>query len=236
MAVEVLFIGAHPDDVEWGAGGIAILLQKNGISFAIADLTKGELGSRGTPAEREREAEAAAKFLGGVPRENLGMPDGGLVDTPETRKQIADVIRRYRPALVLAPFWRDRHPDHAAAGRMVRNAALYCGLKKSDSAFPPHKPKKFLYYLLHHYVRPTFVVDVCEVYEKKLQLLRLHESQFSKTAQEFGVVAHGSGDYLYGLESRDRFFGLSIGVRHGEALVSSRPMALSGVNEILDLL
>ncbi len=236
MAVEVLFFGAHPDDVEWGAGGMALLLQKARVSFAIVDLTKGELGSRGTLAEREREAEAAAEFLGGVPRENLEMPDGGLVDAPETRKQVANVIRRYSPALVVAPFWRDRHPDHAAAGRMIRNAALYCGLKRSESAFPPHKPKKLLCYLLHHYVRPSFVVDVSGVYEKKLQLLRLHESQFSKTAHEFGVIAHGSGDYLYGLESRDRFFGLSIGVRHGEALVSDRPMALNGVNEILGLL
>jgi N-acetylglucosamine malate deacetylase 1 len=235
MAVDVLLFGAHPDDVEWGAGGIMLLLQRKGISFAIVDLTKGELGSRGTPLERAREAEFAANFLGGVKRENLGMLDGGLVDTPKTRKRIAEVIREHRPQLVLAPLWKDRHPDHVAAGRMVRNAALFCALKKSDSPHAPHKPANTLYFLLHHVARPGFVVDISDVYPRKLELLRLHESQFSKTAEQFGVVAHGMGDYLYGLESRDRFFGSLIGRRHGEALVCDRPIALNDLSELLTI-
>ncbi len=235
MPVEVLLFGAHPDDIEWGAGGIALLLEQKGISFALVDLTKGEMGSRGTPAERASEAERAAEFLGGVPRENLALPDCGLVDAPETRRLIAGVIRRFRPALVLAPFWKDRHPDHVAAGRMVRNCSLYCTLKNSPFPDAPHKPKGFLYFLLHHYTRPSFVVDVSDVYEKKMELLRLHHSQFSKTAEQFGVVSHGMSDYLFGLESRDRFFGSLIGRRHGEALVSDRPIALENVSRVLDL-
>jgi N-acetylglucosamine malate deacetylase 1 len=235
MPVDVLLFGAHPDDIEWGAGGIALLLEQKGISFALVDLTKGEMGSRGTPAERASEAQKAADFLGGVPRENLGLPDCGLVDSPDNRKLVASVIRRYRPSLVLAPFWKDRHPDHVAAGRMIRNCGLHCALKKSGSPDAPHKPKKFLYFLLHHYARPSFVVDVSAVYEQKLELLRLHHSQFSKTAQQFGVVSHGMSDYLFGLESRDRFFGSLIGRHHGEALVSDQPIALPDVSEILKL-
>ncbi len=233
--MDVLLFGAHPDDIEWGAGGIALLLDQRSISFALIDLTKGEMGSRGTPAERESEAERAADFLGGVPRENLGLPDCGLVDSPESRRLIAAVIRKYQPSLVLAPFWKDRHPDHVAAGRMVRNSRLYCTLRNSASAHPPHKPKAFLYFLLHHYAHPSFVVDVSGVYEKKMELLKLHQSQFSKTAEQFGVVSQGIGDYLFGLESRDRFFGSLIGKRHGEALVSDQPVALGNIGDILKL-
>ena len=233
--VDVLLFGAHPDDVEWGAGGIALLLQQRNVSFAIVDLTKGEMGSRGTTPERELEAERAAEFVGASARESLGLPDCGLTDSPETRKQIAGVIRRYKPSLVMAPYWKDRHPDHAAAGLMVRNAALYCTLRKLDVPHPPHKASTFLYYLLHNFARPSFVVDISEVYERKLALLRLHETQFAKTAEQFGLMPHGLGDYLFGLESRDRFFGSLIGKRHGEALVSDRPIALGSIDQILGL-
>lgn len=236
MTVDVLLFGAHPDDIEWGVGGIALILQQKGASFALIDLTRGEMGSRGTPAERMLEGERAAQFLGGVRRENLGLPDCGLVDTPEQRQLIANVIRRYRPAFVLAPFWKDRHPDHAAAGQIVRNSRLFCGLKNSASPDLPHKPKAFLYFPLHHpRTRPSFVVDVSAVYERKIELLRLHASQFGKTAEQFGVVSHGLGDYLFALESRDRYLGSLIGARHGEALVSDGPLALSNLTNLLEL-
>lgn len=236
MPVDVLLIGAHPDDVEWGAGGIALLLQQQGASFAILDLTRGEMGSRGAPADRVHEAERAAQFLGRVPRENLSLPDCGLVDNPEHRMLIANVIRRYRPRLVLAPFWKDRHPDHAAAGRLVRNCRLFCTLKKSASPDPPHKPQAFLYFPLHHpSAAVSFVVNVSEVYERKLKLLRLHESQFGKTAEQFGVIPQGLGQYLFALESRDRFFGSLIAKPHGEALIADGPLSLSSPMQILKL-
>jgi bacillithiol biosynthesis deacetylase BshB1 len=232
MPVDVLFFGAHPDDVEWGVGGTALLLTEQGVSFAIVDLTEGEMGSRGTPNERAGEAQSAAVFLGGAPRENLRMPDCALTDTAEGRRRVAELIRKYRPQLVLAPYWKDRHPDHAAAGRLLRNSGLYCTLTKSKSAYPPHKPKAFLYYLLHHFRQPSFVVDISRVYERKLMLMKLHVSQFSKNANELGLAAHGMSDYLFGLESRDRYFGSLIGKHYGEALVSERPLAISS---LLDL-
>lgn len=236
MPVDLLLIGAHPDDVEWGAGGIAILLQQQGISFAIVDLTTGEMGNRGSRLERVQEGERAAQFLGGVPRENLSLPDCGLVDTPENRMLIANVVRRYRPQLVLAPYWKDRHPDHTAAGRMVRNSRVFCTLKKSASPDPPHKPQAWLYFPLHHlYTPPSFVVDVSDVYERKLELLRVHDSQFGKTAEEFGVIPHGLGQYLFALESRDRFFGSLIGARHGEALIADGPLPLRNPIKVLGL-
>ncbi len=235
MTVDVLFFGAHPDDVEWGAVGIAILLQKQKIRFAIVDLSNGEMGSRGTPSQRADEARRASEYLGAVGRESLNMPDGELVDSPVSRKQVASAVRRYRPKLVLAPYWIDRHPDHAAAGLMVRNSALYCTLRKTEDPNPPHKPATFLFYLLHHFRHPSLVVNISDVYAQKLKLLQLHESQFAKTAEQFGVVPLGMNDYLFGLESRDRFFGSLVGVRHGEALVGDQPLKLSNLEQVLAL-
>jgi bacillithiol biosynthesis deacetylase BshB1 len=234
MPVDIVFFGAHPDDVEWGVGGTALLLREK-LTFAIVDLTGGEMGSRGTPDERKVEAAAAADFLGASVRESLHLPDCGLVDSPENRRRIAAVVRRLRPRMVLAPYWQDRHPDHAAAGLMVRNSQLYCTLKKSDDANPPHKPAAFLFYPLHNFQQPSFVVDTSEVFERKLDLVRIHRSQFSKTAQEFGVLAHGVSDYLFGLESRDRYLGSLVGARFGEALIADQPIPLHGLDEIYSL-
>lgn len=236
MPVDVLFFGAHPDDVEWGAGGIALLLRSGQISFAIVDLTNGEMGSRGTPEERKLEAASAARFLGASAREALNLPDCGLVDSPDNRRLIASAIRRHRPKLVLAPLWEDRHPDHTATGRIVRNSQLYCALKKLDDPNPPHKPGAFLFYPLHKFETPSFVVDTSEVFPLKLDLLRIHRSQFAKTAEEFGVLSHGMSDYLFGLESRDRYFGSLIGARYGESLVADRPLRLGGAGDIMALL
>src|ERR1700688_3944374 len=108
MPVDVLLFGAHPDDVEWGAGGIALLLRDAGISFAIVDMTNGEMGSRGTLEQRKVEAVTAAEFVGARARESLNLPDCGLVDSPETRRLVASAIRRHRPRIVIAPFWEDR--------------------------------------------------------------------------------------------------------------------------------
>jgi N-acetylglucosamine malate deacetylase 1 len=235
MSVDIVLFGAHPDDVEWGIGGMALLLKET-HSFAVIDLTDGEMGSRGTPGERKLEAAAAADFMGATLRESLHLPDCGLADTPENRRRIASVVRRLRPRLVLAPYWQDRHPDHAAAGQIVRNSPLYCCLRKSEDPNPPHKPELVLYYPLNNFQQPTFVIDTTAVFAKKLELIRIHRSQFSKTAQEFGVVAHGVSDYLFGLESRDRFVGSLIGAHFGEALIVEQAIPLRGLSSIVSLL
>ena len=233
MPVDVLFFGAHPDDVEWRAGGTILRLKATGTSVGVVDLTRGEMGSRGTSEERAREAQDAALWMGARFRESLGLPDGGVMDSVENRKQIASVIRRFRPKLVVAPYWKDRHPDHAATGRLIRNAAVHCTLKKSDDPNPPHKPSAYVYYLLHHFTHPSMVVDISEVYQGKLELLRMHASQFAKTAEGFGVLPLGMNDYLFGLESRDRFFGSMISVHHGEAFISEVPLKLRSLSDFV---
>ena len=229
--VDVLLFGAHPDDVEWGAGGTVLTLRAKGTSFGVVDLTRGEMGSRGTSEERDKEAQEAASWMGARFRENLGMPDCGVIDSVENRQRIASVIRRYRPKLVLAPYWEDRHPDHAATGHLIRNAAVHCTLRKSNDPNPPHKPLAYLYYLLHHFKHPSMVVDISGVYQSKLELLRMHASQFAKTAEGFGVLPLGMNDYLFGLESRDRFFGSLISVHHGEAFIHEVPLKLGSISD-----
>jgi bacillithiol biosynthesis deacetylase BshB1 len=235
MLVDVLLFGAHPDDVEWGAGGTLLTLRATATSFGIVDLTRGEMGSRGTREERDKEAQEAASWIGARFRENLGLPDCGVIDSVENRQLIASVIRRYRPKLVLAPYWEDRHPDHAATGCLIRNAAVHCTLRKSSDPNPPHKPAAYLYYLLHHFKHPSMVVDISSVYQRKLELLRMHASQFAKTAEGFGVLPLGMNDYLFGLESRDRFFGSLIGVHHGEAFINEVPLKLRGLSDFPSL-
>src|ERR1022692_2155282 len=204
IPVDVLLFGAHPDDVEWGAGGIALLLRDRGIPFAIVDMTNGEM----------------------VARETLDLPDCGLVDSPENRRLIASVIRRHRPKIVLAPLWEDRHPDHAAAGLIVENSRLFCGLKTLDDPNPPHKPGAFLFYPIHQFHQPTFIVDTSTVFERKLELMRIYHSQFVQPVN----------DFLFGLESRDRYYGSLIGARQGEALVSDQPIRLGSPGDLLYLL
>lgn len=223
---DVLLFGAHPDDVEWAIGGIAIRLRDAGVSMALVDMTNGEMGSRGTAEERKIEARAAAKTLRAVARENLDLPDCGLIDSIENRRLVASAVRRHRPKLVLAPLWEDRHPDHAAAGAIVQNSRLLCGLSTLDDPNPPHRPEAFLYYPIHNFHQPTFVVDTSAVFERKLELMRTYHSQFVQPAQNF----------LFRLESRDRYYGSLIGAQHGEALVADQPIAIRNVDHLFSLL
>jgi N-acetylglucosamine malate deacetylase 1 len=227
MAVDVLLFGAHPDDVEWAAGGIALLLRDHGVPFGVVDMTQGEMGSRGTVEDRRREADRATEEMGAAVRENLNLPDCGLVDLPEYRRAVAGAVRRHRPKLVLAPLWEDRHPDHAAAGLLVQKSRLLCGLPTLDDPSPPHRPQAYLYYPIHTFHSPTFVIDTSAVYQRKLNLMRVYDSQFGKM---------NPADFLYRLESRDRYYGSLIGARHGEALVADQPIALDGLKSVLSLL
>jgi bacillithiol biosynthesis deacetylase BshB1 len=227
MAADILLLGAHPDDVEWGLGGTALLLRDRGVSFALVDLTQGEMGSRGTAAQRQPEAAVAAKFLGAIGRENLALPDCGLADSPETRRIVASAIRRYQPKIAIAPFWEDRHPDHAAAGLIAQNSRLFCGLSTLDDPNPPHRPDMFLFYPIHKFQPPSFVVDTSAVFDRKLELMRIYQSQFGE-----GVT----GDFLFRLESRDRYYGSLIGTRYGEPLLADQPLAIGGIDSLLTLL
>jgi len=247
--VDVLAFGAHSDDVELGCGGLLIKLGRAGYRTGIVDLTRGELNSRATPEVIEREAEAAAKILGVSFRERLDLGDARLQDNFENRRLIAELIRRHRPKLVLAPYFGDRHPDHAVSGLLVRNAQLHCRLRRLEASYPPHAPKLLLFYFMHDYVPPTLVVDITDCFEEKMQAIRTYRSQFGRGLavgassgrdrdrdrdQDRDLMDPlGIGDYIFHIESRCRFYGSLINVRYGEAFLAPGPLGLADLGPLL---
>ncbi|NQS88907.1 bacillithiol biosynthesis deacetylase BshB1 [Patescibacteria group bacterium] len=222
--VDVLAFGAHSDDIELGCGGLLVKMRNSGLSVGIIDLTRGEMNSKATPEVIASEAKQSAKILGANFREILDLGDSRIEDTQKNRILIAELIRKYRPSLVLAPYYNDRHNDHRTTGLLVRNSNLLCRLKKLDSAFPPHGPKLFLFYLLQDHAPPTIVIDITKYYSEKMQAIRAYRSQFEKKASEIGVVPIGIRDYLFHTESRNRFYGSLINARYGEAFLTEGPL------------
>ena len=225
---DVLAIGAHPDDVELAMSGLLLRLRDAGRSVAILDLTRGEGGTRGTPEIRAREAAAAARLLGAEERTILDFGDARLEPSLEVRRAVVDAIRRHRPSLVLAPRWDDLHPDHAAAGQAVRAVRHLCGMPKwFPGAHPPHRPRGWLF-SLHHSTDapPSLVVDVTQVFERKMALIRCFASQLHDAASKEPRTDIASEEFLPRWEARHRWFGERIGVMYGEPWTADGPVAV----------
>jgi bacillithiol biosynthesis deacetylase BshB1 len=220
----VLALGAHPDDVELCCGGWLLLAEQRGQRVVVVDLTRGELATNGTVEERAAEAQAAAAVLGLALRENLGLPDGGLrADDEEQLAAVVGALRRHRPQLLLAPCLEARHPDHAAAGLLAQRATFFAGLRRYRPELgAPHRPLRLLSYPERHDVRADLVVDVSAVYERKLAAVRCHRSQFGG---EQTLLVQPLG--LEAFTVRDRYWGASIGVSHGEPYVLGAPVPIS---------
>src|SRR3954470_8062869 len=169
--VSILAIAAHRDDVELTCGGTLIKAARRGQRTAIVDLTQGEMGTRGSAPLRGEEAARAAELLGCVARETLALPDAGIENTPATRELLARAIRRFRPRVVIAPASEGRHPDHRVTAGLVRDACFVAGLAKVAPEIPKHRPLKILHCLAYRqdFVRPTFVVDISDEFEQKLE-------------------------------------------------------------------
>ena len=185
--LDVLIFGPHPDDAELGAGGAIIKAVNNGLKVGIIDLTAGEMGSHGTKEIRLKEAIKASKLLGVEFRENLGLPDGHLsfnIDE-ETNFLIAKKIREYKPKIILAPFWNDRHPDHIAASRIISNAIHYAKLKKVDLEYPKHQVETVIYYEINGQFTPSFIMDISNEFDLKKKAIMTHASQFKEFTKEF---------------------------------------------------
>jgi bacillithiol biosynthesis deacetylase BshB1 len=192
-SVDILAIGAHPDDMELICGGTLVRAHMLGRSVGIVDLAAGEMASRGTPDLRAKEAAKAAKVMGVSVRENLGFPDGGIQNTPETRAKLAVVIRRLRPRIVITHSQHGRHPDHPTVAQLVRDACFVAGLKKIAPEFAPHRPLKVIHALSFREdnQKPTFVVDITSALEKKLEAIGCYESQFGEAVQAGEVYPNG---------------------------------------------
>lgn len=226
--LDILAIGAHPDDVEIGAAGSLIKATRQGKRVGILDLTFAELSSNGDVKRRQEEAAAADLLLGAAKRTNLGLPDRGLEGVREEAiRQVVQIIRATRPSLVLAPFHQDRHPDHESVSRIVREAIFNAGIRKfaTNEAAPAYRPVRFCYYFINTTVAPGFFVDVSDVYEEKINVLRCYRSQFEQ--EENSVATPLNNGYLEMVEYRERLFGQQAGVSFAEGFVSAAPLVFS---------
>ena len=226
--VDVLFFGAHADDLELSCGGTIAKYVKDGLRVGMVELTRGEMGTRGTPEIREREARAAARILGAHHREQLDFGDGGLRTGREEEMQLIDVIRRYRPAVVFAPLPDERHPDHVRTGQLVTDAAFYAGLRAIQSGFPAHRPQVTAYYMQNYVAHPTFVVDVTSAWPTKMKAIAAFESQFGQNSKE-PTIFISQPRFLEMIDARGKHFGALIGVRYGEAYVTKQPPRVDDV-------
>ncbi len=216
-AVHLLAIAAHRDDVELTCGGTLIKAAKLGQRTAIIDLTQGEMGTRGSAALRKAEADEAAGVLGVSARETLGLPDAGIENTPATREALARVIRRFAPRVVIAPALEGRHPDHRITAQLVRDACFVAGLAKVAPDVPKHRPLKIVHTLAYRqdFVRPTFVVDISDEFEVKMQAVRCYGSQFDGAIQAGEV--YPTGEPLYDVVTHyAATYGSLIRTRYGE--------------------
>jgi bacillithiol biosynthesis deacetylase BshB1 len=222
--LEVLAFSPHPDDAEIGCGGALALAARRGLRVGVVDLTDGERATRGTPAGRATEREEATRTLGLSERISLGLPDGELGPSRSAVAMVVEVIRETTPRIVLAPNGVDRHPDHEAAGRLVRQGCFQAGLGSVGTG-PLHRPLHQFSYMAHSPFDPSFVVDISSVWEEKRAAVACYRSQFSPDGGE-PATALSSGGFLELLEVRARWFGAMIGGRHGEPYLSRGPVPL----------
>jgi bacillithiol biosynthesis deacetylase BshB1 len=227
--LDYLFIAAHPDDAELGAGGTILALQARGLRVGVLDLTDGEPTPHGTPEIRQRETAASTAILGLDWRGNLGLTNRSLIADLDARHRLAGMIRRLRPRVLLTHYWQDAHPDHVAASALVDAARFWAKLTKTDLPDAPHYPEKVLYFFSVHlrlHIQPSFVIDVSEQHAAKLRAVACYHSQF----------VHGRPTsfptFLDDLCNWSRYWGWAIGTRYGEPFVSRELVGLRGLHDL----
>jgi len=222
-SVDIIFFGAHPDDVELSCGGTIVKLVRDGLRVGMVDLTRGEMGTRGTAQTRKREAQNAAKILGASFRRQLDFSDGNLQTGREQELEIIEVLRRWRPKLVVGPWPDDRHPDHTRTGRIVTEASFYAGLRALETELPAHRPQTVLYYMQNYMVPPSFVVDTTKTWKAKMRAVAAYKSQFHDPNSKEPATFISDPKFLEMIDARGKHFGALIGATFGEAFMSKQP-------------
>lgn len=236
--VDILAIGAHPDDVELSAGGTIAKMVAEGKKVAFLDLTEGELGSRGSVESRYKEAENASKILGVSFRENCQLPDGFIEEDKESLLKIITKIRKFQPEIVLINAPEDRHPDHGLAAKLASRACFLSGLLKIKTSYQgveqeKWRPKAVYHYIQDNYLKPDFVIDISGFEEQKFNAILAYETQFYKPGMKgpkTPISGEGFMDYLKGRMAQ---FGRSIQVKSAEGFIASRTI---GVKSFFDLI
>jgi bacillithiol biosynthesis deacetylase BshB1 len=233
MRLDLLAIAAHPDDVELTCGGTLIKMAKRGYRTGVLDLTAGEMGTRGTPETRAKEASKAARLLGVKWRQVLGVPDSDVQPSRQHKLRLAAVIRELRPKTVILPYWEARHPDHYHASTLGYEGCFLAGLKQLPIEGESYRPFKILYSTAFAEARPTFVVDITEQYEQRRKAILAYGSQFRPTRRARKHKVHLGLDELEDEMNRlARRYGQMIGVRYGEPFLTKE---LAQVDDVVDM-
>jgi bacillithiol biosynthesis deacetylase BshB1 len=252
VTVDILALAAHRDDVEQTCGGTLLKMAEGGHRTAILDLTRGEMGTRGSAEDRAREAAEAARMLQVSWRGALDIPDGRVENTWENRLKVAHVLRQLAPRVLILPYWKGRHPDHYTASKLGYEAAFLAGLRRLESAAPvasrlevtyasgewrdeagsaPHRPQKVIYASLYYDIRPTFVVDITDQFETRTAALFAYKSQYSDQEAGAGLFP-AQQEMRERMATMARFYGMLAGVTYAEPFVQKEVGLVEDVMEI----
>lgn len=238
MKLDLLVFGAHPDDVELSCSGTLLVEKMRGKKVGIADLTRGELGTRGTSDTRKQEAIDAAAILQVDIRENLEMADGFFTNDEEHQRKIITTIRKYQPEIVLCNAPEDRHPDHGRGADLVYTAAFLSGLtkietKENSSLQKAWRPKYVFNYIQDRYLNPDFVVDITNVFDKKIEAIKAYRSQFYNPGSNEPDTYISSPEFLESIIYRSKMFGKFIGVKYAEGFISKKMIGIQGFDALI---
>jgi len=235
--IDVLAIGAHPDDVELSAAGTLLKHRALGFTTGVIDLTQGELGSRGTKETRKEEAQAASDILGLSARVNLKMADGFFEHSEENLRLLIEQIRRFKPGIVLLNAVSDRHPDHGRGSKLASEACFLAGLRRIETSWEgipqeAHRPKAVYHYIQDRYLKPDFVIDVTDFVEQKFNSIKAYKTQFWDPDSSEPKTPISGEEFFEFLRGRMAGFGRGIGVRYAEGFTIERTL---GVDSLFDL-
>lgn len=238
MKLGLLAFGVHPDDVELSCSGTLLTEKNHGKGIGIIDLTRGELGTRGTAETRDEEAANSAKILGAAVRENLDMADGFFRNDEENQRKIITVLRKYQPEIILCNAPDDRHPDHGRAAGLVMEAAFLSGLRKIETLDEGKKqeawrPKYVFNYIQDQYLAPSFVIDISDVIEKKLEAIKAFKTQFLAKDDNEPQTYISTPDFLESVINRSKMFGKMIGVKHAEGFISKKMIGMNSFDALI---
>jgi hypothetical protein len=239
MTLDILAFGVHPDDIELGCAGTILAAVAEGKKVGIIDLTQGELGTRGTAATRKIEAENAAKLLGVTVRENLKMADGFFVNDEAHQRKIIEVIRKYKPQIILSNAPEDRHPDHGRSSKLVSEAAFLSGLRKIETTDEDgniqeqHRPAYVFHYIQDRFIQPDFAIDITAFHDKKLASIMCYTTQFHSESSTEPQTYISSPQFLDTIKARAMMLGKRIGVMYAEGFISDKLIGIKSFDSLI---
>lgn len=236
--LDILAFGVHPDDVELGCSGTILASVAGGKKVGIIDLTRGELGTRGTRETRREEASEAAKVLRASVRENLEMADGFFLNDEKHQRKVIEVIRKYRPEIILCNAIEDRHPDHGRSAQLVEDAAFLAGLRKIETFAEGElqeawRPKYVFHYLQDRFLQPDFVFDISNFFDQKLESILCYKTQFFNPDLDEPQTYISSPAFLEGIKARSMMLGKRIGVQHAEGYITKKMIGVNSFNSFI---